>query len=251
MAREGDARVKDLVEGAAAALENGQWEQALIGASHALALDDTNEAALEVASAARAVMVSSVGEGDDPARFVAVGSPLPAAVAAPAGVAVYDTTPPIPDPPPGALYYSVGPADLHPTSSYTDWFADGFVFSKSVMAAGVHLPHGATIWGWRAYVGRSAWGFRTSVSVNLEANLLESSNGFLLSAPAEADYPPGASGPRLLSRVLGAVGAGVNNRFWSYELRLKFDVSAVPPGANLAPWQLAPYFRGATVVYLP
>src|SRR4051812_22699172 len=117
MARTGDARVKDLVEGAVSALENGQWEQALIGASDALALDDTNKEALEVVSAALAVTVSGVGAGGEPARSVAVGSPVAAAVgapagvaavgvlagfAAPAGVAVYDTTPPMPDPPPGA-----------------------------------------------------------------------------------------------------------------------------------------------------
>ncbi len=62
--------------------------------------------------------------------------------------------------PSDALYYSISGGDLGPSwgpRDYAPWYIHGTVAKFGLdeyggsMYAGVHLPHGAHVWGWRAY----------------------------------------------------------------------------------------------------
>lgn len=229
-------QINRLLDEAEEAVQNGQWMTAYRRASAVLVFEPENQDAKAYVEAAK--------------RGLAIGIDIYPVLSNPP--TILEPKVDIRADPSDALYYSISGGDLvpgwHGHAEYVvPWYIHGTIARFGLreyggsMYAGVHLPHGAQLWGWRAYARRNINANQTtSVSVTLEEYDPVAHEVNRLGFPQTAAFEPGSTTDiKVISQT--NLDHVIDNSKKTYHIDVSFSASE---GEGQRSW-----FAGAVIIY--
>ena len=237
----------ELINSVRDAIQKGDMNNAFNHAAKAFELDPNNPEALDyLTRTTRALYASTAEISYKPIDLI------PGVITGPPGLLdpphIYELETAQDEVPSDALYYSISGGDLGPSwgpREYSPWYIYGSQarFGQGEyggsMFAGVHLPHGAFIWGWRVYARRNP---NANTVTRIIANLYEygpsNNSGMRIGQTQTAIFDPGSS-YELKEISVSSLNHEINNSSKTYYL----DIACGGDGFQRS------MFTGAIIIY--